>query len=331
MKKWRMLIFLTLFFTLFTSSCIIALANDKEYIREGAYVEYINLYYSGMMIEQKGVRVIEERHENIVDKDTLEIYVPARIFSVMSDNCEVLWNAEERKVTFEIAGQDSYASYEYTIGSNIMYFNWIEPNGDNHKQTFISQNPIFIHNGAAMIPSGILASNGLYTWRSDRNNLCYYDHRADYANAIDYKNEITLEAENFLAGIEDESRRVAYRDYLEYGLRQAEQYRKYLGETYDENNVDKDEWIALEDLAMSGKVLVHKIESEWILTAFNYDLKSDYGYSNAFEHILGGEFHEMYYSQEDFQDKFNGLGIIKRNNKYFLNRADLVTFGLKLK
>ena len=332
MKLWRKLLFLTLTFIVLACNNIIVSANEKEYITDTAYVEYIDLYYNGVILEQKGVRVIEQRFENIVERNTLSTYVPARAFALMYDNCQVLWNEEERKVTIEITEVDSYISQEYIIGSNIVHYNWIDSKGDSHKQTAISQNPIFIHNGAAMIFSNTLEWVGISTRRYEQDSLCYYDYRASMSDDsyYDYIDEDFLaELREFLdeSPMNEESRIERYEHYASLADRRRATYKQYLEETYGETNVDENEWIALTDLSDYPWVLIHKIDNEWVLEGFKRDLEAEWLYSCVFEHILGEGFDKMYYSVEDCQDKFNGLEIIKRNNKYFLNKADFVALG----
>ena len=333
MKKWRILLCLTLVFGILASNYVIVSANEKEYITDTAYVEYINLYYNGMMLEQKGVRVIEERHASIVDRNTLEIYVPARTFSVMDDSCEVLWNEEERKVTLEIIRQDFYSSCEYIIGSNLGYFKWSDSGGKSNEWTDITQNPIFIHNGAAMIPYSLFDS---YTWMHNENSLCYYDYRVSFSDDTyyDYIDESFLaDLRVFLAESEmsEEQQIERYNNYAELGERRKAAYKQYRRETYGETNVDADKWVAMSDL--SGNpigAIIRKTDNEWLLVISGHNIGEENRHI-IFEHVLGEEFDKIYYSNEDCQDKFNGIEIMKRNNKYFLNKVGLEILGLKLK
>ena len=338
MKKWRILLCLTLVFGILASNYVIVSANDKEYIMEKynvkSYVEYVDLYYNGVMLEQKGVRVIEERHENIVDRNTLGIYVPARTFSVMNEDYKILWDAQERKVTLEIIDSGAYASYEYTIGSNVGKYKYIRNNSsEEYENNIVTQNPIFIHNGAAMLPYSLFNS---YTWMHNENSLCYYDYRVSFSDDTyyDYIDESFLaDLRVFLAESEmsEEQQIERYNHYAGLRGRYKVIYKEYLEETYGETNVDADKWVAMSDL--SGNpigAIIRKTDNEWLLVISGHNIGEENRHI-IFEHILGNEFDKIYYSNEDCQDKFNGIEIMKRNNKYFLNKAGLEILGLKLK
>jgi len=253
--------------------------------------EEIVLYYNGLQLEQKGLRLSGEKVFPIGGYDH-NIYVPIRTFSIMKGKYAVVsWEGEESRATLYMEG-DIYnnlnrIAHRFVIGSRIMESNFITGGTGRFSGRYngsLMPYDAFLYEGATMIPFNvgngffyaITGSEGLPDYYE--NKLCYYENSMEGGIYIALRNHSTPE----------------------------------------------DCWWPLKSLASSKYALISNENGIWSLSI----LKQNGEPLEEGKYLLGDNFEFLYYAGDDMRFDCNGLRIKKENGYYFLNEADLIGLGV---
>ena len=189
--------------------------------------EYIPLYYSGVQLEQKGLRVYDK---TTIDeyKELADVYVPIRTFAEIKKNCTIHWDEDKSMVTMVMT--DSYDGIvslgisEFVIGSNKKTMIFAHPYWYSNEVWDLSYE-VFLHEGSAMVS--------------------YYEGEFLIGGAPDADN-----ARNY------------FRNQLDYS--DAEQrYGRKSQRFYDDYGVDSNNWITMKDLSLAQ---IKTENGEWNLS-----------------------------------------------------------------